>query len=73
MAAWNAAPASCSARSSLATRSCNSSRLPTTAANRLLKSFTGMFIGTMLLSPLSDFFGRRTIFTSPWSGTRSPH
>jgi hypothetical protein len=38
MAAWNAAPASRSARSSLATRSCSSSRLPTTAVRRLLKS-----------------------------------
>jgi putative MFS transporter len=26
-------------------------------------TFTGMFIGTMVFSPLSDLFGRRTIFT----------
>jgi MFS transporter, putative metabolite:H+ symporter len=32
-------------------------------ASLIAATFTGMFIGTMLLSPLSDFFGRRTIFT----------
>jgi len=32
-------------------------------ASLIAATFAGMFIGTMLLSPLSDFFGRRTIFT----------
>ncbi len=32
-------------------------------ASLVAATFIGMFIGTMLLSPLSDFFGRRTIFT----------
>jgi putative MFS transporter len=32
-------------------------------ASLVASTFLGMFIGTMLLSPLSDFFGRRTIFT----------
>src|SRR5271163_3488115 len=32
-------------------------------ASLIAATFTGMFIGTLLLSPLSDFFGRRTIFT----------
>jgi len=32
-------------------------------ASLVAATFVGMFIGTMLLSPLSDFFGRRTIFT----------
>ena len=32
-------------------------------ASLIAATFVGMFIGTMLLSPLSDFFGRRTIFT----------
>lgn len=32
-------------------------------ARLIAATFAGMFIGTMLLSPLSDFFGRRTIFT----------
>ncbi len=32
-------------------------------ASLVAATFLGMFIGTMLLSPLSDFFGRRTIFT----------
>jgi MFS transporter, putative metabolite:H+ symporter len=32
-------------------------------ASLVAATFTGMFIGTLLLSPLSDYFGRRTIFT----------
>lgn len=32
-------------------------------ASLIAATFTGMFIGTLLLSPLSDYFGRRTIFT----------
>jgi MFS transporter, putative metabolite:H+ symporter len=32
-------------------------------ASLIAATFIGMFIGTLLLSPLSDFFGRRTIFT----------
>jgi MFS transporter, putative metabolite:H+ symporter len=32
-------------------------------ASLIAATFAGMFIGTMLLSPLSDFLGRRTIFT----------
>jgi MFS transporter, putative metabolite:H+ symporter len=32
-------------------------------ASLIAATFAGMFIGTMLLSPLSDFFGRRTVFT----------
>jgi MFS transporter, putative metabolite:H+ symporter len=32
-------------------------------ASLVASTFTGMFIGTLLLSPLSDYFGRRTIFT----------
>ncbi|HTV43946.1 MAG TPA: MFS transporter [Stellaceae bacterium] len=32
-------------------------------ASLVAATFVGMFIGTMLLSPLSDYFGRRTIFT----------
>ncbi|MGH7045886.1 MAG: MFS transporter [Stellaceae bacterium] len=32
-------------------------------ASLIAATFVGMFIGTMLLSPLSDYFGRRTIFT----------
>ncbi len=32
-------------------------------ASLVAATFVGMFIGTLLLSPLSDFFGRRTIFT----------
>lgn len=32
-------------------------------ASLLAATFTGMFIGTLLISPLSDYFGRRTIFT----------
>ena len=32
-------------------------------ASLVAATFVGMFLGTILLSPLSDFFGRRTIFT----------
>src|SRR5271155_2990250 len=32
-------------------------------ASLIAATFAGMFIGTLLLSPLSDYFGRRTIFT----------
>jgi MFS transporter, putative metabolite:H+ symporter len=32
-------------------------------ASLVAATFIGMFLGTMLLSPLSDYFGRRTIFT----------
>jgi putative MFS transporter len=32
-------------------------------ASLVAATFAGMFIGTLLLSPLSDYFGRRTIFT----------
>jgi MFS transporter, putative metabolite:H+ symporter len=32
-------------------------------ASLVAATFTGMFIGTLVLSPLSDYFGRRTIFT----------
>ena len=32
-------------------------------ASLIAATFTGMFIGTLLLSPLSDYLGRRTIFT----------
>ncbi|MBV8888295.1 MAG: MFS transporter [Alphaproteobacteria bacterium] len=32
-------------------------------ASLVASTFTGMFIGTMLFSPLSDIFGRRTVFT----------
>src|ERR1700730_18360692 len=45
--------------------------VPTTAgffdihgyASLIAATFVGMFIGTQWLAPLSDYFGRRTVFT----------